>query len=155
MFAKFFLIILLFVISIESITVNAECNEKRKLDIDRTVSKILAFGKDGRTFPENVVQLKTFCRDTNDMIAKVESYFKECGLTNQQDFANVFIYSLKHVIRTLCRKRRSKKVTQFLKVGPCLNKFILDDRCIAGFSNQSKPLISAKIGNKKLEHICW
>lgn len=163
MFAKFFLIIVILLFlsttTIESINGASngdhhQCNEKRKINIDRTVSKILAFGENGRTFPENDKQLRSFCRDTNDMTAKVETYFKECSVKSQQDFANVFIYSLKHVVRTLCRKRRSKKVTQFLKVAPCLNQFIFDDRCIAGFSNQSKPLIVAKIGNKKLEHVC-
>lgn len=89
------------------------------------------------------------------MIQTVEDYFKHCEPREKQNMASVFIYSIKHVTRTFCRKRKIKKITKFYQVAPCLNKYILQDVCIMGFASQSKPLILAPIGNDKMKHICW
>lgn len=41
--------------------INFNCTDSYRLQMDRLVNTIMAFGESGRTFPENDQQLKPFC----------------------------------------------------------------------------------------------
>lgn len=41
--------------------INFNCTDSYRLKMDRLVNTIMAFGENGRTFPENDQQLKPFC----------------------------------------------------------------------------------------------
>ena len=98
----------------------------------------------------------TFCRETNILVNRIESFFKMCYKKEIRDMANVLVYSLKSNVRQFCRKK-TKKLTKLLQNTECVNKnFIKDDSCLVNFANNTKQLIPLKIDDqKKIRHSCW
>ena len=90
------------------------------------------------------------------MVVQVEKFFQKCYQKSVRDQANILIYSIRQNLRRFCGKKGSKLVKNYIKLGPCANKYAQqNDFCIAKFTNQTKQLINIKDDSKKIPHTCW
>ena len=158
-------------------TNNPRCTEKRLQQTELAVAKMIGFGTHGRAYPDSLKKVNIFCkqvlqndislqvliclficRETARLVRQVENFIKECFRKEISDMTSVVLYSVKsHMIRQYCGKTKNRKrVTNLVKVSPCLNKYFLpNDLCISQFINQTKSLINIKNDKLKIPHTCW
>lgn len=141
----------------KSTTINnkSHCSDRYMRRTDRNVAKLMGLGPHGRLFPENQQQLKAYCRETSQLVEKIEGFMKNCYPKEVQDMANLMIYSVKSNVRLFCRKK-TKKLIKLMEQTPCINREIVrDDVCLKKFSNDTLALIPWKGDDQtKMKHVC-
>lgn len=137
---------------------NPKCNEQYLQETDNVVAKLLSFGPNGRPFPENDKELKSYCQETTQLADQVDRFFRDCYQKDIRDMASVMVYSLKRVLRQFCSSKgsRNSRVARLLESAQCINKNIQkDDHCLRLFSEKTKKLIYTEADDKtKIKHAC-
>ncbi|KAH9405752.1 hypothetical protein TYRP_014048 [Tyrophagus putrescentiae] len=96
---------------------NPKCNEQYLQETDNVVAKLLSFGPNGRPFPENDKELKSYCQETTQLADQVDRFFRDCYQKDIRDMASVMVYSLKRVLRQFCSSKgsRNSRVARLLE----------------------------------------
>jgi len=133
-----------------------ECTEKNFNRIEAIIARAAVIGPHGRKFPEDLKQLKSFCKDTNRMMAQVETFAKSCFERSIRDFSSVIIYTIKSNVRKYCQgKSKRKMVRELIKLGPCANKYVQPhDECLRKLIDKTSKLVNVKNDKIKIPYSC-
>ncbi|XP_027195697.2 uncharacterized protein LOC113790257 [Dermatophagoides pteronyssinus] len=131
-----------------------ECTQKRLREVDRNFMKLIVIGENGRKFPESYDELPKFCKDTDRLIDSMLKFINECYSPDEQRIFKIYFFSAKRVVKTLCMKKRTKKLQHLLETTPCVNTIVDKIDCVDRITNQTLQLIPYNIGATKINYAC-
>ncbi|CAG2111261.1 unnamed protein product, partial [Medioppia subpectinata] len=99
---------------------NSPCNKNTLKRVDEFLAKVTTYGNSGRKFPENTDQLPKYCNESKTLVENIESLNKRCidGLAKR--VLTVSIFTVKNVIKQLCRKN-NKLLPEYFEAAKCIN----------------------------------
>lgn len=136
------------------------CSTTEVIQIDRTVARLLPFGPNGRSMPENVSQLKRFCPESKELTNKIETFLKKCYTQEMFQTGKLALYPATKSVQQFCpkngNKRVSKRVEKIMKVSPCINKYLNpNDTCANKFIDNLEVITKTIVDDKlKLPYVC-
>ena len=132
-----------------------QCTEAALQKIELLLARAQSFGPNGRRLPETFEQMKAFCRESVTITRQIDAFSKACFEKTVKDYTSLVVYTVRVNLKRFCGKQGSKMTREFLKMGPCANRYIQpNDHCFVRFINATKGLINIADDSKKFPHVC-
>lgn len=137
------------------------CTPESRRRVDLSILKIMSLGEHGRDFPTNAKELQHYCRESVELIDRVEGYINRCFTTDIRDLAKMIFFSVKSVERKFCRRKLSnagKRLRTLVATGPCLNKYARHNTsCIDTYVHDLEQIIflPTELDKLKIPYACW
>lgn len=101
-------------------TSSKACDRNTRKRVDELLAKVTTYGNSGRKFPENNDQLPKYCNDSKALVENIEGLNKKCLEGLSKRVLTVSIFTVKSVIRQLCRKS-NKLLPEYFEAAKCIN----------------------------------
>lgn len=72
-----------------------------------------------------------------------------------RDVGKIFMYSGRGAIKSLCKGKKTKKITQLLAVMPCVNNHVKDTKCYFDVMDRMANIQFIDNDKLKIPHTCW
>ncbi|KAH9393743.1 hypothetical protein TYRP_021465, partial [Tyrophagus putrescentiae] len=102
--------------------------------LDQISARILSLTEHQRRFPEAVVQIQRYCKETKEDLSLVAQQSGKCLTGASRQFANVLLYSVKANMKRYCSMRNRRHIRQSLLMGRCMNRNLRpSEHCLAAY----------------------
>lgn len=141
----------------------AVCTKQTQAEIDLQIARLVGLGSDGigRNYPTNEKELKQYCKESHQIVVRVEAYINKCFDDNVLNLAKLVFYAVKSVERRFCRVKaykKSRKLRFLISIAPCMNKYARKNTtCMENFLDkvQTISLWPNKYDKHKFHYTCW